>query len=142
MISDKHKRTEEQMMTMSPLEIQLGQKKYNVPPMTYPRATAWRQSLCDAMKEVMVSFRQPGENDAISNALIVALVQSPEKIVNLVFDFAGERIPREAINEATDEQFTVAFEKMMTSAYPYQPQLKTAASVLGALNSLAPLPRV
>jgi hypothetical protein len=83
----------------------------------------------------------PGvDSKAFANGLTGALIEFPEKIIDLVFAYAPE-LPKEELlgseeapGKATEEQFAHAFSQIMGVAYPFLPQLALArTAVLGSL---------
>jgi hypothetical protein len=135
------KRTEDQIIRKAPVEITLGEVKYSLKVLGINKAMAWRDSLTKAMSAIVSGFGQEAGAAALSGGLVNALLDFPEKIVSLVFEYSPEVLgpDREKIMEdATEEQFSVAFAAIMEVAYPFLAQLGTVTSALRAAGISQP----
>lgn len=112
-------RTEEQIITKTPIEVTLGSKLYPLKPLPILKAREWRTKLTETMKEVVGSMSSEESAKTIGPAMTAALVAFPDKVAELVFAWSPD-LPKEEIEaEATEEQLAVAYSAIMVLAYPF-----------------------
>lgn len=144
------KRTESEILAKAPIKVKLGEKDYKIPVLTVLPARDWRTKLDASMAGLADSFKvmESANANAVANGLTFALIQFPEKVADLVFDYAngwtnpgqvlshGSHdlvLPREEIlANATEEQLATAFSAIMQVAYPFLPQLAMVTQVMRA----------
>lgn len=133
-VNKKYERTEDEITGMSPISVRLGEKDYKLKPRTITAAQEWRGQLNETMRDVLMGFL-PSEGEsskAISRGMVTALLQFPEKVVELVFSYAPDDLqPKdEILATATEEQMAVAYSKIMVVAYPFLAQLEVTLRAL------------
>ena len=129
------KRTESEILAKTPIKVRLGDKDYKIPLLTVLPARDWRIKLDMSMAGMADSFKvvETASASSVANGLTYALIQFPEKIADLVFDYAGEVLPKdEILANATEEQLATAFSAIMQVAYPFLPQLAMVTQVMRA----------
>jgi hypothetical protein len=129
------KRTESEILAKAPIKVTLGVKEYKIPVLTVLPARDWRTKLDASMAGLADSFKvvESASANAVANGLTFALIQFPEKVADLVFDYAGESLPKdEILQNATEEQLGTAFSAIMQVAYPFLPQLAMVTQVMRA----------
>lgn len=110
-------RTEEQKVLKAPIVMLFGEKKYEVKPLTLTPARLWREKLNEAMAPIADSFQQ--SSGLVSRGLAQALLQFPEKMLELICAYSPE-LDRKTIEEnATEEQLVTAWSDLMVVAYPF-----------------------
>jgi hypothetical protein len=120
----KIERTEDQMLSLAPIAVKLGEAEYDIKPLPLLKAAAWRKLYTERLQ--VVTGEVNGSVANIGAALTAALLRFPETLAELVFAFAPD-LPKDQITEtATDEQMARAFSVVMVLAFPYWDQLKTA----------------
>lgn len=122
-------RSEEDIVAMTPLSVTLGKTEYKIKLLGMTPQREWRTKLNTALFPIVESFTGKTLADALRGGLAAALIQFPEAIAELVFQYAPD-LPRETImQEATEEQMAQAFAQIQSVAYPFLPQLKTATQL-------------
>ena len=128
-------RTEDQVLAKAPIAVMLGAKEYEIKLLSINAQRAWRQKMSQEMQEVVNQFAPTSKapNASVFSAgLTVALTQFPEKLTELVFAYAPD-LPREQImEEATEEQISVAFSKIVQVAFPFLAHLGMVKSAIQA----------
>jgi len=120
-------RTEEQKIFHDPIMVILGGKEYEIKPLPIKDSRIFRQKVWDIMIELpKVTGVQSDEGDKFEAALKSMLVSMPDQIVDLFFLYARE-LPREDIEAiATDSEMAVAWQQVMSIAFPLLPGLVTS----------------
>ena len=129
------KRTESEILAKAPIKVKLGEKDYKIPVLTVLPARDWRTKLDASMAGLADSFKvvESASANAVASGLTFALIQFPEKVADLVFDYSGESLPKdEILAAATEEQLATAFSAIMQVAYPFLPQLAMVTQVMRA----------
>lgn len=128
----KIERTEEQAIAKAPFQVTLGDKQYDIKPLSMLKQRAWRVLLNTEMAEIVNNFGKKGEPNSIAVGLTGALINFPEKISNLVFAYAPDLPEAEILETATEEQMAAAFSAIMSLAFPFLAQLKLVTQVVRA----------
>lgn len=120
----------------APIEVMFGEKKYEIKPLRILKSVAWRKALIIKMAEVAGQLQQiTGSDAAFLKGLGYTLIQFPDILCDLVFQYATD-LPREEVMHedtgATEEQMAVAFGKILQVAFPFQGELKTVLMLLRA----------
>jgi hypothetical protein len=148
-------RTQEQILTLAPIVIVLAGKEYPVPILTIGKAIAWRQKLISTADDIMRPLMQPikpplwkrainflafwrpkqsGTADSVFAGLGTAWIAFPEKVLQLIFDYAPD-LPRQEIREtATEEEMFVAFSKIVDTVNPLRRQISLMKAVTANLR--------
>lgn len=129
-------RTEDEVLTKAPIAATFGSEKHEIPLLAVFAQRKWRLQLETELKEVVQAFNPTADNaHAMKAGLTAALLQMPEKIVDLVFAYAPS-LDREKILAdsygATEEQFATAFSAIMQVAYPFLTTLGQVTAVVRA----------
>lgn len=121
------KRSESDMLDMRPIKVRLGKNDYEIPVLNNHKASAWRERLCQELGPLVASFDFGGidlnansetVSQLMSRRLSHELIKFPEKLLALLLEFAPE-LPKEAIEEASDEQIGLAFSACAEVGYPF-----------------------
>lgn len=127
-------RTEEEKTTQAPLRFQLGETEYAVKPLPVLKSREWRRQV-EQILGPMAAQVQPveigGRFTLAGLPGVIALF--PEKVCDLVFCYAPD-LPKETIlNEATEEQISLAFAQLWEIAFAnFLPQMATAKLMLNS----------
>lgn len=125
-------RTEDDILSQAPVKVKLGEKEYELKPLTCRKAREWRLKLSESLSVITASFGQSPEPGNLGPALTSALISFPEKLLELVFAYEPS-LPRETIlDEATEEQVASAFSVIMKLAFPFLGQLATTVQIMKA----------
>jgi hypothetical protein len=115
-------RTEDQILSKAPIEVIFGSTKYSIPVLTIKDQREWRARVAEQIGEVvsgMDADLSTATLPQLSRGFTTALVAFPDKLAELVFAY-DPALPREVIEaEATEEQISAAFSKIMSVAYPF-----------------------
>lgn len=117
-------RNEAEMISKAPIKIKLGDKDYQIPVLTILPSREWRLKLNEALKPILETFQFDGhpDSESMGHSLTVSLIQFPEKMADLIFDYAGDALSKdEVLAIATEEQIGTAFSRIMEVAYPLVP---------------------
>lgn len=134
-------RSESDMLAKVPIKVTLGEKLYDIPVLTILPSRKWRIKLNETMGQIVNGFTSIGSantSEAVSQGLTSALLRFPEKVAEMLFDYAGESLPQdEVLESATEEQLATAFSAVMQVAYPFLPQLTTVMKTMRTVPSSA-----
>lgn len=127
-------RTEDQIISRAPIKVILGETAYEIKPLTITKQQAWRQKLATDMGLIVDTFSGKVKSAADFNCgLRAAMFEAPEKMAQLVFDYAPY-LPKDVILDeekgATEEQLAGAFDSIMTLAFPFLKPLKTVTQLM------------
>jgi len=127
------KRTEEQKIFQDSIILVLGGKKYEVKPLVIKKSRKWRASFTKTLgslpKYMGITSNEP---DKFADAVNAMLVAAPDKVIDLIFEYAPQ-LNREAIeNNATDAEMARAFEQIVEVTFPL------AQSLFGVMGKLSP----
>ena len=125
-------RSEEQIVGQAPLLVKFGGKEYQIHPLVIKESREWRKKIAQMLGQlpqyVSATTDKP---DDFQQALNGMLVDMPDKVVDLVFEY-GKDLPRDEIEAvATDAEMAKAFESILEVAFPL------ARSIAGATMKLS-----
>lgn len=124
------KRTEEDGLSMQPIRVRFGIKDYDIKCLGINAQRKWRTQLAEQLGPIVESFNQKADQNAVMLGLAGALQDFPEKLTDLVFAY-GSELPKDTImEEATEEQISVAFSQIMGVAFPFLAQLGLVTTVI------------
>jgi hypothetical protein len=123
-------RSESDMIAKSPVQVTLGDVNYDIKPLPILKARKWRTLLAATMNELVGTLQENQSKDNMGPALTAALVRFPEKMAELIFEWSPELPKDKIIEEATEEQLSVAYSKVMQFAYPFLAQVQTTIQVV------------
>lgn len=116
-------RTEDQIVTMSPVKVIFGIKEYEIKPLTVTAQGKWRDKLDQVMTPILAAFTGETTPTSFANAYGTALREAPNVFVSLVAEY-GALKSEELADEATPEQVVVAFTAIMEMAFPFAKPLE------------------
>jgi len=125
-------RSEEQIVNQDSLVVKFGGKEYQIRPLIIKESREWRKKIAEMLGQlpqyVTATTNKP---DDFKQALNGMLVEMPDKVVDLVFEY-GKDLPRDEIEAvATDAEMAKAFESILEVAFPL------ARSIAGATMKLS-----
>jgi hypothetical protein len=126
-------RSDADIIAKKPLRLRFGVKDYEVPLLLVLASEAWREQLNTSLGGVADSFQVTAAVDSsqVRQGLTAALMETPRKIRDLVFAYAGKSLDQEEVlANSTDEQFAAAFSLIMQVAYPFLPPLRMVTEAL------------
>lgn len=116
-------RTENEILSRAPIKTKLGESEYDIQPLAVMPQREWRKKLFADLVPILESFNFNVDGKTMASGLTAALLQFPEKLTDLVFDYAPDLPKEKILAEATEEQITVAFSSIMSVAFPFLTQL-------------------
>lgn len=109
------KRTDEQVTSQQGEKVRLGEKEYEIKPLTIRKAQAWRTKISPSLESMLASEGASASPESLKSALL----NSPTEIADLIFDYlalsAEER--EEILDSATEAQILGAFQSLMLVAF-------------------------
>lgn len=126
------KRTESDMLAMSPIKVRLGHADYEIAVLNNRKAKDWREKFYAALAPVVADLdfggidlnaAQEQVSKCMSSKLSQELIAFPARLAELLLAFAsateGNTITQEIIDDATDEQIQLAFAQVAEIGYPF-----------------------
>lgn len=120
-------RSEEDILSKTPIKALLGSTEYDLKPLPIIKARAWRSKLAETMQSIVGNMDSTADKTA--QAITSALVAFPDKVADLVFAWSPELPQKQILEEATEEQLAIAFSALMVMAYPFLAQLAMTVQV-------------
>jgi hypothetical protein len=134
-------RTDAEIRARTPLSVRFGDQDYQIQLLRVHAQREWRKRLVTELGVILGNFSlsadQVGAN-VFHGGLISALVQCPEKLADLLFEYAPDLPKDQILESATEEQVIFAFSAVMEVALPFLAVLKTATQVLSSELSAYP----
>lgn len=121
-------RTEEQKVTRAPVIVVLGGREFEIVPLVIRDSRKWRVKAVEALSSLPKYAKVTTDDvDQFGEALNSMLVQTPDTVVDLFFNYAKELNREEIEAIATDEEIAEAFRQVVKMAFPL------AQSLVGAM---------
>jgi hypothetical protein len=113
-------RTEEQKVAQVPVTVVFGGKQYELKPLVWKKSTPWRRKFIEAINETSGLSKILSDNpEEFSHAMLKVLLDKPEQMAELFFDYA-ENLNREEIeNSATSKEILAALEEVVAFEAPF-----------------------
>lgn len=119
-------RTEEDKLMQTPITIILGGKEYELKPLPIKYSMLWCRKVTDIVKDLPKYLRVTEDSgDAFSQALSNVMNESPDKIVDLFFEYARNLNKDEISEVASSSEIIAAFERCLELERPFMGSLKT-----------------
>lgn len=80
-------RTEDDINALAPITMRLGRKDYLVPPLAVSPQREWRKKYCTELAPVIDRLDAKVDPKTMLQGLTASLLQFPEKLLNLLFDY-------------------------------------------------------
>ena len=126
-------RTDDDKLTQAPIEVILGGKRYDIRPLVIRDSRPWRRKFT-ALVRGLVQKTQAATMGGTDDIIDAVLVQSPDAVIDLFFEYARD-LPRDEIEaKATDSEIGAAFKEVVSMAFPL------ARSLTGAMEHLTETP--
>ena len=112
-------RSEEQKVAQLPILIYFGGKEYQVKPLVIKESREWRRKIADMLGQLPLYIKTTSDApEEFQKALTGMMVDMPDKVIELVFEY-GKDLPRDEIEAvATDAEMAKAFESILEVAFP------------------------
>jgi len=122
-------RTDAQMLGQLPIKLFFGEQTYDVKVLTVIKNREWKEKLAVKFGVIIGQLDAPAEISNFLGGLTMALIQMPDKLAEMVFEYAPDLPKEDILKIATDEQICLAFSEIMQVAYPFLAQLGTMRQV-------------
>ena len=129
-------RSEDEIVTMSPIKVVFGGEEYDVKLLVIKESRVWRKKLIDKLSilPTLVSLTMDDTNpDSFGKAFKGLMIDNPEVVLELFFNYAKDLNRKEIEKKATDAEMAQAFAQVVTSAFPLAKSLLVAMTVLSQL---------
>jgi len=126
-------RSEDEIVTMSPIKVVFGGEEYDVKLLVIKESRVWRKKLIDKLSilPTLVSLTMDDTNpDSFGKAFKGLMIDNPEVVLELFFNYAKDLNRKEIEKKATDAEMAQAFAQVVTSAFPLAKSLLVAMTVL------------
>ncbi len=139
-LAQKFERTEDDIVTMAPIKAKFGDKIYEIKPLRILAQRQWRSKVVEEVRAIGVILKPDAATMPVFvKGLAFVFLQFPEKIADLVFEYAKD-LPRETIEaEATEEQLVRVFSQIVTVAFPFVEELRALTQTVGIAASFPQL---
>lgn len=117
-------RTESDILSCASIEVTLGKKKYLVPPLAVNPNREWRKKYCLQLAPIVDTLNVKLDTKSMLQGLTASLLQFPEKLVDLIFDYREYGYALECLsNEGVkDRDLYGAFLKLLAAGAPPLPE--------------------
>jgi len=125
------KRTEEQMVARASIEVILGGKTYKIAPLVIRDSREWRKkaiSLIATLPQLINTTMD--DSVGFGDALTKMMVDMPDQVLDLFFEYAKDLDREEIEGVATDAEMAKAFEEVVQVAFPLAQSLPKAIARL------------
>lgn len=132
-------RTEEEKTIQAPLKVKFGAKDYDIKPLSCMKSREWRQQVEEQLGPMAAKIQPLKIQERyVIAGLPAAIAMFPEKMCDLVFAYAPD-LPKDTIlEEATEEQLSLAFSQLWEIAFAnFLPQMVLAKEMLNPPASQA-----
>ena len=125
-------RSEDQKIGQAPVTVYFGGKEYLIKPLVIRESREWRKKIAEMLGHLPLYVKATTDTpDEFQQALNGMMVDMPDKVIELVFEY-GKDLPRDEIEAvATDAEMAKAFESILEVAFPL------ARSIAGATMKLS-----
>lgn len=113
------KRTEESKLFGEPVSVKLGGVDYDLFPLVIKKSRAWKKKVAALLSTLPeLASTTTDDPDSFKNAINTLMLKTPDKIIDLFFDYAPN-IPRDVVEDnATEQELADAFKLIMEMAFP------------------------
>ena len=113
------KRTEEEKLTQAGFKVILGGKEYDVAPLVIRDSREWRKKVIELIAPLptlaLTSLDTP---EGFGQALSSMLLEMPNEVIDLFFDYTKDLNRPEIEAVTTDEEMAKAFMEVIAFAFP------------------------
>jgi len=112
-------RTEEDKVVQGSICVILGGEKYYIAPLVIKDSRQWRKKAINLISELPKYAEVTTDTpDEFGEALKAMLVDMPEKVAALFFEYAKDLDQKDIEAKATDMELAKAFEQVIEIAFP------------------------
>lgn len=127
-------RTEEEKVSRAPIVVVFGGKEFNVAPLVIRDSREWRKKVANLiapLPELVKTTMADDDPEAFGKVLTEMLVNMPDQVITLFFEYAKDLNREEIEGIATDAEMATAFEEVVKVAFPLAESLP---KVMGRLS--------
>lgn len=130
----EYTRTDDDVLSMSPVRIRFGETDYDVRYKRINDAREWRKEFWKQLNQIMDTMgiqASPENLEPFMKSFGFVFLQFPEVITDIVFSYTGDAVEREKVlEEATEEQMARAFQQIVKVAVvPFVGELATISQI-------------
>jgi hypothetical protein len=132
-------RTEEEILAKTPVVVRLGDEDYPITPLPAIPSKKWREKLVAVLHSTILANDETipeGADvstwlkDKLASSISLTMARSPEKLAELIFEYAPALPKDKILDTATDEQLNLAFSQIMQIAFPFFQTLAVMTTLL------------
>lgn len=129
---EKVTRTEEEIVAQAPITVILGGKPYEIAPLVIRDSRAWRKKYVEFTAPIFGMLNATMEEMDFPAILMQMMVEKPDQVIDLFFEYAKNLNREEIEGSATDSELAVAFGEVVKMALPLAESLpKTMSRLTG-----------
>ena len=119
-------RSEEQVLTQAPIVVCLGGVKHNIELLKFRESREWKKKLVKAWASLPKALATTIEDTAAFEAALSSfLVDMPDVVVDLFFEYAHGLNREEIEKVATEQELATAWDKVVAVSFPLSRSLIT-----------------
>ncbi len=119
MNNNEEKRTEEDIVTQEPIKVVFKGKTYDVPILVILHARPWRRRVSELLVTASGTVGTTSDDpESFKTGLNSLLVDMPDTIIDLFFEYARDLDRDEIESVATESEMATAFSKILEVAFP------------------------
>jgi len=112
-------RTEEEKLTQSGFKVILGGREYDVAPLVIRDSREWRKKVIALVAPLpTLASTSLDTPEGFEQALSSMLLEMPNEVIDLFFDYAKDLNRSEIESVTTDEEMAKAFMEVIAFAFP------------------------
>ncbi len=125
------KRTEEEIVSQARIKVILGGREYKIAPLVIRDSREWRKKVISLIVDLPQLLKVTTKDlEGFGGALKRIMVDNPDHVIDLFFEYAKDLDRDEIEGLATEEDIEVAFEEVMQVAFPLVRSLTKAMARL------------
>lgn len=112
-------RSEEDKLCQSGIKVILGGGEYSISPLVIRESREWRSKVIKLIAPLPGYAKVTTDKDEdFEKVLTLMLVDMPDQVTDLFFEYAKDLDRKEIEDKATDEELTKAFNEVVKVAFP------------------------
>lgn len=134
-------RDEHAIIAKTPIDVKLGDKTYKVPILCLVAAAEWREKFVALVDKAGADLQGDGTGINFLRGLRGAFLKFPEKILELLFEYAAvlKEDSEYIMANATDEQVGYAFGQVVKVGFPYSGELHLISQTVSLAAATLPV---
>ena len=113
------KRSEEEKLAQAGIKVVLGGKEYSIKPLVIRESREWRAKVIKLIAPLPDYIKVTTDKvDDFEKVLTLMMVDMPDQVLDLFFDYAKDLDRKEIEDTATDAEMRDAFTEVVKVAFP------------------------